>query len=128
MTNALLHVNAEMPTKWGNAYAKVGQFYDGKGVAGQVGFRYPYLYTGTDKNGYYLGGFVGHVENDIVNFERYNRLGVGMELSYVWLNSDRLAAASVAVAFGEHKESNGVIARRTQPMILFGYSFNIGVF
>ena len=128
LTNALVHVNAEAPTAYGNVYAKVGQFYDGKGVAGVLGWRYPYAYSGTDQNGYYLGGFVGHVQNDRLDNQRYNRLGGGLEMSYLWSNSQRLSAASVAVAAGVEKTGDNGAKKRAKPMIIFGYSFAVGVF
>jgi hypothetical protein len=128
LTNALVHANAEAPTKYGNVYAKVGQFYDGEGVAGVLGWRYPYAYTGTDQNGYYLGGFVGHVENDRLDHALYNRLGGGLELSYLWSNTQRITAASVAFAAGVEKTAENGTKKRAKPMVLFSYSFGVGAF
>lgn len=93
-----------MPTDYGNLYVKVGGFLDGpKEAAGQIGFRYPYYLTGTDKNGYYFGGFVGHVETKSIDGKKYNRLGAGGELSYVWMDNSRVSAASIGIGFGEQK-------------------------
>ncbi len=128
-TNELLHVNAEMPTSYGNVYAKLGGFLDGpKEAAGQVGFRYPYYLTGTDKNGYYFGGFVGHLETKSLDGKKYNRLGAGGELSYVWTDSSRISAASIGVGFGERKKGRNGSKESSTPMIMFGYSFNFGVY
>ena len=49
-TQKLLHLNGEWVNPYGIAYAKVGAFLNGdKTAEGQVGFRYPYYLTGTDK-------------------------------------------------------------------------------
>lgn len=128
LTNALVHVNAEAPTAYGNVYGKMGQFYDGQGVAGQLGWRYPYALNGTDKDGYYLGGFVGHIQNDRLDNERYNRLGAGLELSYLWMNPQRITAASVSVGAGVEKTADNGEKKRATPSILFSYSFGIGAF
>jgi hypothetical protein len=128
LTNALLHFNAEVPTAYGNVYAKVGQFYDGKEVAGQIGWRYPYLLTGTDQNGYYLGGMLGHIQNDRLDGDRYNRLGGALELSYVWSNVHRINAASVAIGAGVEKTGDSGEKKRAKPTILFSYTFGVGAF
>lgn len=127
--NSLMYFSAEAPTRYGNVYARVGQFYKGSGVAGQLGWRYPYAYTGVDKNGYYLGGFVGHVEDGNVDNERFNRLGGGVELSYLSMREDVLASASVALAFGDTVESSdGKFKSKPAPMIIFAANFNVGFF
>lgn len=127
-SNALVHGNAEVPTPYGNVYARVGQFYDGEGVAGQLGWRYPYAMTGVDKNGYYLGGFVGHIENDRLDGERYNRLGGAVELSYVWMNAARAGSASVAIGAGEQTSSEAGEQKFSKPMVVFSFTFGIGAF
>lgn len=128
-TNDLLHFNAEVPTGYGTVYAKAGSFLGGANeVAGTVGFRYPYYLTGTDQNGYYFGGFVGHIESGSINREDYNRLGVGLELSHVWLNSSRLSAVSIGIGVGERKTGDNGQENKPKPMVLFGYSFNFGIF
>jgi hypothetical protein len=129
LTSDLLHFSAESPTAYGTVYAKAGSFLGGADkAAGQVGFRYPYHLTGTDQNGYYLGGFVGHIESASMNREDYNRLGAGLELSYVWLNRSRLSAASIALGVGERKKGSGGQEDKPQPKILFGYTFNFGIY
>lgn len=129
LTSDLLHFNAELPTGYGTVYAKAGSFLGGANeVAGQVGFRYPYHLTGTDQNGYYFGGFAGHIESGSLDREDYNRLGAGVELSYVWLNSSRLSAASIGIGIGERKKSSTGEENKPKPMVLFGYSFNFGIY
>ena len=128
-TNELLHTNVEMPTSYGNVYAKLGGFFDGpKEAAGQIGFRYPYYLTGTDKNGYYFGGFVGHVETKSMDGKKYNRLGAGGELSYVWMDNSRISAASIGIGFGERKKGRNGAEESSTPMVMFGYSFSFGVY
>lgn len=127
-TNAFFHANVEAPTPYGNTYLKLGQYYDGEGLAALAGWRYPYALTGVDQNGYYLGGFVGHIESDSLNAENYNRLGAGLELSYVFMNPQRAGAASVSVAGGEEKTGDNGEKRRSKPIILFSLTFGIGMF
>ena len=108
ITRDLMHLNAEMPTKWANVYIKGGQFINGSGIAGQVGFRKAYKYTSTDKTGYYFGGFVGHTFPDHLDGDRYNRLGAGGEMSYVWQNASRLNSVSVTLSLTKGEtEANG---------------------
>lgn len=128
ISNAFVNANVEAPTPYGNVYAKMGQFYDGQGVAGQVGWRYPYAMTGVDKNGYYLGGFVGHIENDSLDFERYNRLGGAAELSYVWMNAQRMGSASIAIGAGEQTTGKNGEQKFSKPMMVFSITFGIGAF
>ncbi len=129
LANSLIFASAEAPTPYGNVYAHVGQFYKGGGVAGQLGWRYPYAYTGVDKNGYYLGGFVGHIEDGTIDGERYNRLGVGLELSYLTLRKEALNAFGVALVAGEKKQDNaGAVIKRTTPQVMFSANFNVGLF
>lgn len=127
LSNALVAAHAEAPTKYGNVYAKAGQFYDGEEIAGQIGWRYPYQYSGATRNGYFLGGFIGHVESDSLNGELYNRLGAGLELSYLWQNALRSGSASVAVAAGEEDTANNDVKKRATPMLLFSVTFGLGV-
>lgn len=129
ITNELYHLNAEMPTGYGNIYVKAGGFIDGPNEpAGQIGFRYPYFLTGTDKNGYYFGGFVGHIETKTQDSKKYNRLGAGGELSYVWMNRSRVSAASVGIGVGERKKGRDGTKEDATPMIMFGYSFSFGIY
>lgn len=134
LSNELMHAIAEKPTRIGNFYARVGQFYDGEGVAGQVGYRYPYKLTGKNNNGVYVGAFVGHVEDDrdtsnpVAEDQRYNRLGVGADLSYVWFDSTRISALSVGVYVPEKKVLSDGTQRQTEPALMFSYSLAAGLF
>lgn len=127
VSNSLIFAHAEAPTQYGNVYAKAGQFYDGEGVAGQLGWRYPYQYSKDTRNGYFLGGFIGHIESDSLNGELYNRLGAGLELSYLWQNALRAGSASVALVAGEEKTANNGTQTRATPMLMFGVTFGLGV-
>lgn len=124
--NALVHVQAEAPTPYGIYYGNVGQFLDGQGIAVQAGVRYPYLLTGEDQNGYYVGGFVGHVENDRLDGDRYNRLGAGLEFSYLFLNKNRSSAASVGIGAGIPETGDNGVKKRSKPMAFFSYTFGVG--
>ena len=89
-TKKLLHGNVEWVNPYGIAYAKAGVFLnDDNPAGGQVGFRYPYHLTGTDKNGYYIGAYAGHIESKQINGKEKARLGAGVDLAYVWLNPER---------------------------------------
>lgn len=128
LSNAFVYAHAEAPTKYGNVYAKTGQFYDGEGIAGQIGWRYPYQYSGNTRNGYFLGGFIGHIESDRFDGELYNRLGAGLEISYLWQNALRSGSASVAVAVGEQDTADNGSRRRATPMLIFSATFGFAVF
>lgn len=129
-TTEMLHVNAEVPTGFGNVYAKMGTFLksDENKLAGLVGFRYPYSLTGTDKNGYYLGAFVGHIEESDVGGKTYNRLGAGPEISYVWMDKSRISAFSLGVGFGEQKKAADGSRDHSKPVLMVSYSINFGIF
>lgn len=129
-TTEMVHVNAEVPTGFGNVYAKVGGFLnsDENNVAALVGFRYPYSLTGEDKNGYYLGAFAGHIEESDVGGKKYNRLGAGPEISYVWADKTRISAASIGIGFGEHKKGSNGERDPSHPVVMVSYTINFGVF
>lgn len=127
-TNNLLHANAEAVTHYGTVYIKAGGFLSGGNKpAGLVGFRYPYALTGTDLDGYYLGGFAGTVKSNNIGGKEFNLLGAGGELSYVWLNSSRLSAASVGLGVDQRKKHKGSVSQ-PKPMLLFSYTFGFGVY
>ncbi len=130
LTNDFVHVNADMPTPYGDVYVKAGQYFNnGKGVAVQAGWRYPYAYTGVDQNGYYLGAFAGHVDGVLVDNTHKNRLGGGLELSYLMLNRSRMASFSVGIGAGQEvKSSTGVLIKKVEPMVFFGASVGFGLF
>lgn len=129
-SNEMIHFNTEVPTGYGNFYAKAGGFLDSDNgdFAGLVGFRYPYALSGTDKNGYYLGGFLGHIEESDVGGKPYNRLGAGAEISYVWMNQSRISAASIGVGFGEQKTGPNGTRDHSSAVVMFSYTINFGIF
>lgn len=134
LSNELMHLIAEKPTTYGNFYARIGQFYDGEDVAGQVGYRYPYKLTGKNNNGVYVGAFIGHVEDDrdktnpVAEDQRYNRLGAGMDLSYVWFDTTRVSALSIGLYVPEKKKLYDGTQRQTEPALMFSYSLAAGLF
>lgn len=125
LSNEFIHALAEKPTKFGNFYAKVGQFYDGDGVAGQIGFRYPYYLTGKDKDGVYLGAFAGHVHVNRLDGERFNRLGAGFDIAYVKMDKSRISSLSVAIYAAEAKEGKNGAKLESEPEVMLGYSYAI---
>lgn len=128
LANELMHVILEKPTSYGNFYARIGQFYDGEGVAALAGYRYPYKLTGKANNGVYVGAFAGHVEDDRLNGERYNRLGGGIDLSYLWFDTSRISSVGVGVYGAEAKEDSEGNRRKVEPSIMFSVSLAAGLF
>lgn len=129
-TTEIIHLNAEVPTGFGNLYTKVGGFLtsDDNRIAVLAGFRYPYSQTGEDKNGYYLGGFIGHIEESSVDGKAYNRLGAGPEISYVWMNKSHISAASIGIGFGEQKKGANGSRDHSKPVVMVSYTINFGIF
>lgn len=129
VTQKLLHLNGEWVNPYGIAYAKAGAFLNGdKTAGGQVGFRYPYYLTGTDKNGYYIGFYAGHLDSKEVDGDFKSRLGAGVDLAYVWLNSERISTFSVGIGAAEKlTDQNGNVAADTKPQIQFSYSLSFGL-
>lgn len=128
-TKKLLHANLEWVNPYGIAYAKAGAFLNDESPAGgQVGFRYPYHLTGTDKNGYYIGAYAGHIESKQIDGEEKARLGAGVDLAYVWLNSERISTFSVGIGAGERmKNANGDLIEKTEPTLQFSYTLSFGL-
>lgn len=128
LSNGFMHFLAEKPTRIGNFYAKIGQFYGGTGVAGQVGYRYPYKLTGVNNNGVYVGAFAGHVADDRKDGKRYNRLGAGIDISYLWFDASRIGALSMGLYFAEPtKEANGE-RKEIKPKLMASISLAAGLF
>lgn len=128
-TNSLLHFYADAPTRFGHVYAKVGQFFDGKDIAGQVGFRMPYNYDNAKNNdGIYFGAYAGHIENSSVGSERKNRLGAAIEMSYLFLNRTSLTAASVSIGGAQSEKTGNADQKKVTPIIMFGLSWGYGLF
>lgn len=128
-TQQLLHGNVEWVNPYGIAYAKLGMFLNGdQQVGGQVGFRYPAYLTGTDKNGYYVGVYAGHLDSKSVDDDYEARLGAGVDLAYVKLNADRISTFSVGLGAGEElKDKNGKTVEEIEPQIQFSYSLSFGL-
>ena len=128
MTDRLAHGNAELVTPYGIAYGKVGVFTNGEDMGVQAGFRYPYHLTGTDQNGYYIGAFLGHTENAKVDNEQIQRLGAGVDLSYVMLNAQRISTLSVGLKFSERLTGRYGTEVPADPELQFAYTLSFGVF
>ena len=128
-TQQLLHANLEWVNPYGIAYAKVGAFLnDDNEVGGQVGFRYPYYLTGTDKNGYYVGVFAGHVDSKNYGGKKQANLGIGADLAYVWLNRERISTLAVGAGVREAlDDENGDTIKKAQPIIQISYSLSFGL-
>lgn len=127
--NDHLYVMAEKPTSYGNIYAKIGQFIDGNGVAGLAGYRYPYQVFGGGKNrnGVYPGIFAGHVEVVNKDGKRYNRLGAGLDISYLWFDATRISSLTLGIYFPEPViRKDDKIAMK--PKLMIGASLEAGFF
>jgi len=128
-TNSLLHVGIEAPTQFGHVYAKVGEFANGKTLAGQVGFRMPYLYVHEkDNDGVYFGAYAGDIENAGINGKHRNRLGAALEMSYLLLNKTSLTAASVSIGFAKTDKNGELDQQKVSPILMFGLTWGFGVF
>ena len=128
-TKKLLHTNLEWVNPYGIAYAKAGVFLnDDNPFGAQVGFRYPYYLTGTDKNGYYIGAYAGHISTQMVDNKEETRLGAGIDLAYVLLNNERISAFSVGIGVGEPvKNDQGETLKKAEPVLQFSYSLSFGL-
>ncbi len=128
-TNSLLHVGIEAPTQFGHVYAKVGEFVDGKNIAAQVGFRMPYTYVHEkDNDGVYFGAYAGDIENAGINNKHRNRLGVALEMSYLFLNKTSLTAASISVGFAKTDKNGELDQQKVSPLLMFGLTWGFGLF
>lgn len=128
MTAKLVHLNPEIVTPYGIAYAKLGVFSNGEDPGAQVGFRFPYHFTGVDQNGYYVGVYAGHTENAKVDDEQKQRLGAGIDLSYVLLDKQRISTASVGIGASEKLKGRYGSVKDIEPKLQFAYSLSFGVF
>lgn len=128
LAGSLMHMVVEKPTKYGNFYARIGQFYEGEQAGGQVGYRYPYKFTGKNNNGVYLGVFGGQVESVKLDDERKYRLGGGADISYVGFDASRITSAGVGLYFGE--EMTGKKGSKLEPRaaVMFTFSIAAGLF
>jgi hypothetical protein len=128
-TNSLLHANVEMVGQFGHVYAKVGEFVDGKQIAGQVGFRIPYNYThDKDNDGVYFGAYAGQIENSGIASKHVNRLGGALEMSYLLMNKTSLTAASVSLGFAKPNKQGEADEQKVTPILMFGLTWGFGLF
>ncbi|MBJ9985428.1 hypothetical protein IAE19_08225 [Acinetobacter sp. S40] len=129
ITQKLIHLNGEWVNPYGIAYAKVGTYLNGDhNFGGQVGFRYPYYLTGVNKNGYYVGLYAGSIESKEINGDDKTRLGGGVDLSYVWLDKERISTVSVGIGAGEKlKDASGEVVADIEPKLQVSYTLSIGL-
>lgn len=128
ITMKLLHVNMEWVNPYGIAYTKLGAFINNDNAFGaQVGIRYPIILTGTDKNGYYLGAYAGHLKSKAYGRDDETQLGGGVDLAYVLLNQERISTFSVGIGAGEKVTVNGHTVIDATPAIQFAYTLSLGL-
>ncbi|MDE2422190.1 MAG: hypothetical protein KGO49_13540 [Gammaproteobacteria bacterium] len=130
-TNSLLHAYVEAPTRFGHVYAKVGEFFAGNKVVGQVGFRMPYQYNSNqNNNGVYFGAYAGYLDNTSIgdSSTRKDRLGAALEMSYLFLNKASLTAASVSIGGAQRLSAGNADQQKITPMIMFGLDFGLGIY
>lgn len=124
----LLHVNMEWVNPYGIAYTKLGAFLNNDHAFGaQVGIRYPIVLTGTDKNGYYLGAYAGHLKSKAYGRDDETQLGGGIDLAFVLLNQERISTFSVGIGAGEKVSVNGQTVIESKPAIQFAYTLSLGL-
>lgn len=129
VTQQLIHLNTEWVNPYGIAYAKVGFFLtDDSPFGAQLGFRYPYYFTGKDKNGYYIGAYAGHIGSKQVDNKDETRFGAGVDLAYVLLDPDRISTFSVGIGAGEElKNREGTVVEHIELKIQFSYTLSMGL-
>lgn len=129
LTQKLAHFNGEWVNPYGIAYAKLGAFVNGDHeFGGQVGFRYPVVLNGTDKNGFYVGVYGGSLKSKKVDNGDKVQYGAGVDLSYVLLNKERISTFSVGMGAGsELHDRNGNMIEETRPQIQFAYTLSVGL-
>ncbi|TCM69853.1 hypothetical protein EC844_102120 [Acinetobacter calcoaceticus] len=126
-TMQLAHLNAEWVNPYGIAYAKMGMFVQGENPFGaQVGFRYPVILTGKDKNGYYLGAYAGHLKSKTYGKDGETQLGGGVDLSYVLLNKERISTFSVGLGMGEKVTVGNTTVLDSKPLLQLAYTLSVG--
>lgn len=129
LTQKMAHFNGEWVNPYGIAYAKVGAFVNGDhALAGQVGFRYPVVLNGTDKNGFYIGVYGGSLKSKKVDNKDKIQYGAGVDLAYVLLNKERISTFAVGVGAGsEIHDSRGKMIEETKPQLQFAYTLSFGL-
>ena len=64
----------------------------------------------------------------VVDNEDKVRLGGGVDLSYVLLNSERISTFTVGIGAGEElTEKSGYVVAETEPRLQFSYTLSIGL-
>lgn len=77
---------------------------------------------------YYIGFYAGHLDSKSVDGDYKSRLGAGVDLAYVLLNSERISTFSVGIGAAEKlTDQNGDVAADTKPQIQFSYSLSFGL-
>lgn len=127
LLNDMLGVNTVALTGKGIFYARLGRFVNtDQGVALNGGWRRPI--TGmVSTNGYSGGVFFGHLMGDSHDGEKYNRLGVGADLTYQWVNAHTLKSFGVGVGVGEERTGVKGDKKRAKPGAFFSYSVSLKV-
>ena len=129
LTQRLAHLNAERITPYGIAYAKAGAFIeDTRPLGAQVGFRYPYHLNGKEANGYYIGGYLGHLDDVTLDDEHFQRLGAGMDLAYVNADKERISTLSIGIGAAQSKQGSKGSRKTTDPQVQVAYSLSFGMF
>jgi len=127
LLNDMVGVNTVALTGKGIFYARLGRFVNlDQGVALNGGWRRPI--TGTvSTNGYSGGVFLGHLMGDSYGGEKYNRLGIGADLTYQWVNAHTLKSFGVGVGVGEERTGVKGEKKRAKPGAFFSYSVSLKV-
>ncbi|OTG66698.1 hypothetical protein [Acinetobacter silvestris] len=127
MTMKLVHVNGEWVNPYGIAYAKIGAFMNGAHeFGGQLGFRYPTFLNGTDKNGFYVGAYGGHIKSRSTDHGDKTQLGLGADLAYVLLNKERISTFSIGMGAGKEVTSGNTVVFEGRPEFQASYSLSFG--
>nr|WP_174505431.1 hypothetical protein [Acinetobacter sp. Marseille-Q1620] len=128
ITQQIGHLNAEWVNPYGIAYAKAGFFINGDNEpAGQIGFRYPVVLTGKDHNGYYLGVYGGSLRSKATRSGDKVAYGGGADLSFVWLNKERISTLSVGLGVGSEIHDGQATVLERKPLLQIAYSLSLGL-
>lgn len=129
ITQQMGHVQGEWVNSYGIAYLKAGFFINGDNEpAGQIGFRYPIVLTGTNKNGYYLGLYGGSLRSKSVGQDSDKvSYGGGVDLSFVWLNKERISTLSVGLGGGNKLKNGQKVVLESKPLLQIAYTLSLGL-
>lgn len=127
MFDDMLHFNGEIATDYGNFIVRLGKFTEATdGAVGNIGWRKPLTGEDGQTSGYYIGGFIGHVRVDTLGGEVHNRLGLGADLGYHWLNDNTRKILSVGLGTAESVAAGGKKIE-AEPYLFFNFSVAIGI-